>query len=128
MRSPQSGTGPVYEVRCTRCNVSFPVETKKCFHCGGPTGRPGPFVSADPQGSGSIVDVFAAESPVQIGEGPLDASEQGGSGSAGEWPNEVGVEQQDESPSFVKSLLRSFGGFVWIALLIAFSLARSCGD
>jgi hypothetical protein len=75
-----------------------------------------------------MAKVFSSDSPVQIGERPFEASEDGGSSSAEEWPSEVGVEQEQESPSFVKSILRSFGGFVWIALLIAFSLARSCGD
>ena len=28
-----------YEVRCERCRTSFPPETKRCIHCGGPLGR-----------------------------------------------------------------------------------------
>ena len=28
-----------YEVYCTRCNVSFPVGTRVCVHCGQPIGR-----------------------------------------------------------------------------------------
>jgi len=27
-----------YEVRCERCRTSFPPETKRCIHCGGPLG------------------------------------------------------------------------------------------
>lgn len=27
-----------YEVRCENCNTSFPPETKRCIHCGGPLG------------------------------------------------------------------------------------------
>lgn len=27
-----------YEVRCPNCNTSFPPETKRCIHCGGPVG------------------------------------------------------------------------------------------
>jgi hypothetical protein len=27
-----------YEVRCPNCNTSFPPETKRCIHCGGPLG------------------------------------------------------------------------------------------
>jgi hypothetical protein len=27
-----------YEVRCERCQVSFPIGTKLCIHCGGRTG------------------------------------------------------------------------------------------
>jgi len=28
-----------YEVLCPRCNVTFPVGTRHCIHCGGPVGR-----------------------------------------------------------------------------------------
>ncbi len=31
-------TSNVYEVRCESCRTSFPPETKRCFHCGGPLG------------------------------------------------------------------------------------------
>lgn len=27
-----------YEVRCENCRTSFPPETKRCIHCGGPIG------------------------------------------------------------------------------------------
>jgi hypothetical protein len=30
-----------YEVRCPTCNVSFPVGTRRCVHCGSPTALPG---------------------------------------------------------------------------------------
>jgi len=36
----RSATTPnPYEVYCTRCNVSFPVGTRACVHCGQPIGR-----------------------------------------------------------------------------------------
>lgn len=28
---------PEVEVRCPTCNVSFPLGTRRCLHCGGPT-------------------------------------------------------------------------------------------
>ncbi len=31
---------PKVEVRCYRCDVSFPIGTKVCLHCGGRTGAP----------------------------------------------------------------------------------------
>ena len=36
-----------YEVRCLRCDVSFPVGTRTCLHCGGPTEKPGEVVHDD---------------------------------------------------------------------------------
>jgi hypothetical protein len=31
-------TAPFYEVRCENCRTTFPPETKRCIHCGGPLG------------------------------------------------------------------------------------------
>jgi hypothetical protein len=45
--SQQEKTSP-YEVRCPRCDVSFPTETRQCIHCGGPTGKPGQVVREEP--------------------------------------------------------------------------------
>lgn len=28
-----------YEVLCNRCDVTFPIGTRHCIHCGGPIGR-----------------------------------------------------------------------------------------
>ena len=28
-----------YEVRCESCRTTFPPETKRCLHCGGPVGE-----------------------------------------------------------------------------------------
>jgi len=46
----------VYEVYCGPCRVTFPVGTRRCIHCGGPT-------SAAPR-SGS---------PLRLGTSPLEA-------------------------------------------------------
>ena len=35
-----------YEVYCTHCNVSFPVGTRICVHCGQPIGRMAAVASA----------------------------------------------------------------------------------
>ena len=34
----QAGSPAPFEVRCERCRVTFPVGTRRCIHCGGPTG------------------------------------------------------------------------------------------
>ena len=132
MRAPGRGKGSVYEVRCPRCDVSFPVETKRCFHCGGPTAQVGAYLSGEPENVSMATEIFDAQPPIGIDEGAFEAGEpqqeRAAVSSAEEWSEQGGVQPEDEAPSFVKSLLRSFGGFVWIALLIAFSLARDCGD
>ncbi len=37
---------PVYEVRCERCQTTFPPEWKRCIHCGGPLTRGRSMVSS----------------------------------------------------------------------------------
>ena len=34
----QSRGPAAFEVYCDRCRVTFPVGTRRCIHCGGPTG------------------------------------------------------------------------------------------
>ena len=145
-----------YEVRCLRCDVSFPVEQRKCLHCGGPTSRPGRFFqgslsdfsrndremhakdgSASPdyasrRGEDSAPIEPAAESVfspggvvegssgITIGDSIRDAMSSRGS-------QDVAATDAGEKPtSIVGSLVRSLGGFVWVILLIGFSIARSC--
>ena len=40
MRAP--GPQNPYEVYCYRCNVTAPVGTRRCLHCGGPLSREEP--------------------------------------------------------------------------------------
>jgi len=37
METDPSSATP-FEIRCENCNVSFPVKTKSCLHCGAPLG------------------------------------------------------------------------------------------
>src|SRR5262245_23304752 len=39
LRGVETGAPAPFEVRCDRCRVTFPVGTRRCIHCGGPTGR-----------------------------------------------------------------------------------------
>ena len=102
-----------YEVRCPRCDVSFPVETKRCMHCGGPTVWPDQveMVMAEPFGAldDAPLEFFANSTT------PIPESVEGQ------------FEAPEESTSVGRSLLRTLGGFVWIIVLIGFTMARSCG-
>ena len=37
------------------------------------------------------------------------------------------LETSDEPSSVGRSLIRSLGGFIWVVVLIGFTLARNCG-
>jgi len=144
-----------YEVRCARCDVSFPVEAKTCMHCGGPTGKPGRFASAsegvfstgpnddDNFGTGvrtgqSQSHTDPARAPFEPSEGsPFshgDASEEEvdadarASGQLGGGIGGSDSASEEEQTSVGRSLMNSLGGVIWVVLLIGFSLARSCGD
>ncbi len=101
----------IYEVRCPRCDVSFPVETRRCTHCGGPTGRADQILTIDSIGA-------TGEMPVEIFVEPTSAMPE---------LDEHGLEVAEEPKSPVRSLIRSLGGFVWVIVLIGFTLARNCG-
>ena len=123
---PFAPTGPVYEVRCPRCQVSFPVETRVCVHCGGRTAPAGTVVPHEPPPEFDPLHERAGRAPTSIepsDETPFVFRDS----SAGEMA-EPGVESPSESPNLVRSILGNLGGFVWVLLLIAFSIARSCEE
>jgi hypothetical protein len=110
------GKGSPYEVRCPRCDVSFPVETRRCVHCGGPTSA-----SASPP---SIE--FATGGPIP-GTSPQETS-TGKSGRTSA-PEAGPLEVPEEAPSSLGStLLRTFGSLFWVIALIGFSIMRSCSE
>ena len=126
-----------YEVRCPKCDVSFPVGTRTCVHCGGRTGKPVGFVSAenfDPEAQrlaaaarttdqrslrySSAPIEPAPESPFSIGESGLGEPVE----------NDRDLEIPDEPTSIGRMIARSLGGIIWVILLIGFSIARDCGN
>jgi len=114
-----------YEVRCPRCDVSFPPETRKCLHCGGPTGKSGrafaeQWIATDPgamaPGIPTAPTTASSPEPIEPEGAPIFTMDA------------VGAEAEDaeSQSSLPRKLLRSFGSLIWIGLLIAFTLARSC--
>ena len=97
-----------YEVRCPRCDVSFPPETRRCMHCGA---RTGPSTVEIPDAIG------ASRSPAGLPTMEPIVQAQ---------PGEYALEDEPEAPG--RSILRSMGSLLWIALLIGFSILRACGD
>lgn len=143
MRIASRGKSSPYEVRCPSCDVSFPVETRRCIHCGGPTAGAGSFVAMDdpaelaaPLESGgmstrpsSIEPESSAGSPFGgIGESIFGESSATNDAPHDEHGDDRSYEGEHGPPSFVRSLMRSMGSVIWIVILIAFSLSRSCGN
>ena len=42
--------------------------------------------------------------------------------------NDRAYQEEAQPPGFVQTLMRSAGSFIWVLLLIALSLSRSCSD
>jgi hypothetical protein len=134
------GKGSPYEVRCPRCDVSFPVETRRCIHCGGPTAasaatvEPGAF-------PGPLEAIRTGESttqPAPIAGGEDSPFSWGRSRDTVATPPPLPPESvarggeleppEDGPPSVVGALLRSFGSLFWIIALVAFSMLRNCSE
>lgn len=101
---------PGYEVRCPRCDVSFPIGTGKCVHCGGGTVNPDDAVLLKSQ-------ILASTGTDEFPDAILALPE--------EEEREFG--EPEEPASIGRTLMRSLGGFVWVIVLIGFTLARNCG-
>jgi hypothetical protein len=110
----------LYEVRCPRCDVSFPPETKKCIHCGGPTTEKGAATLAHWEPRDLSRSTAVEASPIEPEPSPIFSIEMAQS--------EAQPEDPETDSSLLRTLLRSFGSLIWIILLVAFTMARSCGE
>jgi len=100
-----------FEVRCPSCNVSFPVGTRRCVHCGGRTG----------ESLGARVSGLRSSQPELVEEPPRSWSPIDYDG--GESPlDEVDEEAGDPRGSILR---RSFT-LIWVVLLIGISVIRAC--
>ncbi len=149
MGSEGAYTPAHFEVRCPRCDVSFPPETRRCIHCGGPTSKPGPNKGRDwvHTTDGDSANGGASASS------PSAGSPSAGSDSMAGWERELergrdrnrefepeprytpepfggqeraGAEAGEGQGSWPRTLLRTGGSLLWIVVLIAFTLMRNC--
>ena len=137
---------PAYEVRCAQCDVSFPVGTKVCIHCGGRTGKSSQFVAlesllsesglredgeSDPWSGGyadddASGDVSAADSYSTAPAGPSVFGEPGVDDARRDGSIEIEEDLPSGAQGTILKLVRSMGGVIWIVLFIIFSLAQNC--
>jgi hypothetical protein len=106
--TPQIPAPPPFETRCPRCKVSYPIETRRCVHCGGPTERP----------------AAAASAP----RAPLrPAARPPGGAPAGPIPPPPAVEEEaDEEIQLQRRGFTRGIGLLWVVLALAASIYRAC--
>lgn len=118
-----------FEVCCPRCDVTFPIETRNCVHCGGATAasRAGGVTSSAPS-----IDVgYRDEAPNfdglehapvrQTSGAPEPHLEDGPPGQPGRF-GPVDENSPESGPG--RSILGSMGSLIWIALVIALSISN----
>lgn len=105
-----------YEVRCNACDVSFPLGTKRCVHCGGRTGPSSIFqqqIAPDPQ----VVFAPTIElDPNQYPEMSTDTAD----------PMDMLEGRPEEGDKRRGSIFRMFGNLSWFLVIAALYLYRSC--
>jgi hypothetical protein len=104
-----------FEVRCPSCNVSFPVGTKRCVHCGARTSSD--VESAAQSLRSRIAAAQQSEEPQPWV--PAEHAEHAGDESPFD-------EVDDESHVPRPSLLRRSLTLIWVLVLVGFSLIRAC--
>jgi hypothetical protein len=103
------GAATPYEVYCHRCRVTFPVEARRCIHCGGPLTGQAAAVASPTLRTGAVFPPAAAPSPEEA-RGPLPPEDEEG----GEF----------EGSSL---LLRRFGGLaLWALIALAAMISNLC--
>ena len=109
-----------YEVWCASCDVSFPVDSKRCLHCGGRTvaDRPAKGLGGAPR--------FAMDSEAHL-LAPISGH---GSGHADEelmpLSTEAALAEAEEEQSPRRRGLRAGMSVVWMVLLAAGYIWQNC--
>ena len=140
-----TASSSAFEVWCPRCDVSFPVETKRCVHCGGATTKTGRSrfdASAEPSNYESDESRWSHSHDDSHYEG--DSGHDGGLSQESSAASEDGIGRDElfQLPDFgageseaevsngpvstLQSVIRSLGGFIWVIVFVAFTLVRNC--
>lgn len=151
-KAAQRPTTRPFEARCPRCNVTAPIERRRCLHCGGPTS---PSTGSSNLTSGNLEALLRAAVTGESGDvapapgaPPRDAwtkppdSTRGFPTLPSRTPDArrapmraptgpIGVATPDESaaegePNTATPIVRRLGGLAWIVGLVAYSILRQC--
>ena len=111
---------PVYEIRCQRCDVSFPPESKVCVHCGERIRPQRQVLTSVP----ALEDVFQGIIPAAALEDKSSSAAFPGSPGMEIPEDPPGAIEEEEQPRFSKS--RLLGNLVWIVLAVLASAFQVC--
>lgn len=89
-----------YEKRCPSCNVTYPLEQKRCIHCGARLGGLGALAPG-----GGLPRSSAEPDPEDF----------------------VEAEEADEQPQLRRGMTRGLG-LLWIFILLATTIVRACTE
>ncbi len=112
-----------FEIRCHDCNVSFPPETKVCFHCGKRIGSRRQVLDSAPALEEAFKHLVPADPVAKKSDLNFGDTSQASRHAADE-ARQIAEEEQEEEPRSTKA--RLLGNFVWIALAILFTTYRAC--
>ena len=112
-----------FEIRCDRCNVSFPPETKVCFHCGERLGPRRQVLDSAPTLEEAFKHLMPADPRAKKSDSDLLDAQRVSPDVAYE-SESIAEEEQEEGPRSTKA--RLLGNFVWIALAVVFTVYRAC--
>ena len=106
----------VYEVRCPRCDVSFPPETRRCVHCGGKTGtaRSGAARAVRPREFDESTDLASIAVGMDVDGQPIRTQPL--------------IEDSEEETTSRGGWARSAMTLLWVAAAIGFSVLRACQE
>jgi hypothetical protein len=104
----------VFEVRCHRCEVSFPLGTKRCMYCGGKPSAGPPQVEFLDIGEMEAHTVPAARRAPGLPR-PRQAEVE-----------QEGEAEEEEQLSLRQTLPRVAMSLAWVVLLVVVSIYRAC--
>ena len=102
-----------YEVSCPSCRVSYPVDQKRCVHCGGHTVP-------------SVVDV--PDTPPQYQEGAGSIAREPEPSLPGDAREMVFMPAPSDEEELAPggSILSRLGGLTWILIFAVVTIIRAC--
>ena len=122
-----------FEVRCLHCDVTFPVETRVCTHCGAATAASsdGGVATGAPPLDFDYRDEAARFGGVEETSNWQSSSAAeprlGDGSSPSPFPSPNAFDQVGETsptPSAGRSILGSMGSLIWIVVIIALSISN----